>query len=275
MPAKKHFILPETRAEQLILLEILKKVKIICIKHNIKYWLAAGTLLGCVRSKGFIPWDDDLDIAMLREDYDKFCKIAPKELPKDYFFQTKATDKHYPHNFAKIRKNGTLIIEKGEKYPEKYHQGVFIDVFPFDYYPSLKIGDLLAWGQNVRNKRKKYKKHSLKRFLYVIYSHIFLYPKILYTKLVKKQLEKKDVNKLYKNTKIIGSALNTRRIFVCNINDVFPLKTDLSFEGEFFPIPNKYEHYLLKLFGDDYLILPPIHQRKSHAKKIILNKIET
>lgn len=271
---KEYSILPETRAEQLLLLEILKEVKAICIKHNIKYWLIAGTLLGCVRSGGFIPWDDDLDIAMLREDYDKFSKIAPKELPKEYFYQTKKTDKYFPHNFAKIRRNGTLLVETTEKYPEKYHQGIFVDVFPFDYYPSEKTGNLIAWGQNIRNTRKKYKRGSLKRLLCIIYTHIFLYPLIIYTKLVKKNLEKKDVNKLYKNTKIIGPALNTREIVICNLNDIFPLKTNLSFEGEFFPIPNNYKHYLSRIFGDNYLILPPLHQRKSHAKRIVLNAQE-
>lgn len=203
MSKTEHYILKETRPAQLIMLDILKQVRTICEKHNIKYWIDAGTLLGCVREGGFIPWDDDLDIAMLREDYDKFKEIAQKELPEGYFFQTKETDQDYIHNFAKIRKEGTLLIETGEKYPEKYHQGIFIDIFPFDYYPYLKIGNLLAWGQNVRNKRKKYKKHSLKRFLYVIYSHIFLYPKILYTKLVKKQLEKKTLINYIRTPKLL------------------------------------------------------------------------
>lgn len=271
MSKTEHYILKETRPAQLIMLDILKQVRTICEKHNIKYWIDAGTLLGCVREGGFIPWDDDLDIAMLREDYDKFKEIAQKELPEGYFFQTKETDQDYIHNFAKIRKEGTLLIETGEKYPEKYHQGIFIDIFPFDYYPSFEIANLISWGRSVRNRRKRYKRGSLKRLLCIIYTHLFLYPKILYAKSVKKDLEKKDVNTLYKDTKIVGPALNTGGIIASSLNEIFPLKKGLTFEGEVFPIPNDYKTYLAKRCGKSYMSLPPIHQRKVHARKIILN----
>lgn len=108
MSETEQFISSKTRSEQLIILDILKQVKIICDKHNIKYWLAAGTLLDCVRIGGFIPWDNDLDIAMLQKDYNKFRKIAPKE----YFYQTKVTDKYCPNNFAKVRKIEHYLSKK-------------------------------------------------------------------------------------------------------------------------------------------------------------------
>lgn len=89
---------------QKIELEILKKIDEVCKKHNIKYWIDSGTLLGAVRHKGFIPWDDDIDIAMLREDYEKFLKVAQKDFGNEYFLQTKNTDKKYPLFYAKVRK---------------------------------------------------------------------------------------------------------------------------------------------------------------------------
>lgn len=89
---------------QHIELEILKKIDEVCKKHNINYWLDSGTLLGAVRHQGFIPWDDDIDIGMLREDYEKFLKVAQKDLGDDYFLQTRSTDKNYPLVFAKVRK---------------------------------------------------------------------------------------------------------------------------------------------------------------------------
>src|SRR5690554_4763759 len=127
---------------QKIQLGILKEVNDICKKHNILYSLYGGTLLGAVRHSGFIPWDDDIDIAMLRSDYEKFLKVAPNELSKEYFLQTYNTDKKCIFPFAKIRKNGTLFIENGSK-GIKMHQGIFIDIFPLDNVDTKGIKNKL------------------------------------------------------------------------------------------------------------------------------------
>jgi lipopolysaccharide cholinephosphotransferase len=113
-------------------------VKDICERHGIKYFLIAGTLLGAVRHRAFIPWDDDLDIGMLRPDYERFIAVAQAEIGPGHFLQTYHTDPHMPLPYAKIRINNTLVREAGSG-ECKWNSGIFIDVFPFDGVPSSRI----------------------------------------------------------------------------------------------------------------------------------------
>lgn len=126
----------KVREVQIELLDIIDEI---CKKHNIKYQLFAGTLLGAVRHKGFIPWDDDVDICMMREDYIKFLQVAPNEINNClYYIQTPYNDKS-PFAFTKFRKNNTLFVEQRiDNYNS--HQGIFIDIFQFDnvYINSIK-----------------------------------------------------------------------------------------------------------------------------------------
>src|SRR5690606_2891856 len=112
-------------------LEILIEFDRICKKNNIKYQLFAGTLLGAVRHKGFIPWDDDIDVCLLRKDYNKFIQACKTDLDSRSFLQTYVTDKNCIIQFAKLRKNNTLFLESGIS-DCKTHHGIFIDIFPLD-----------------------------------------------------------------------------------------------------------------------------------------------
>jgi lipopolysaccharide cholinephosphotransferase len=118
-----------------LLLMMALEVKRICEKHAIPYYMIGGTLLGAVRHKGFIPWDDDLDLCMMRPDFERFLKIAQSELDPRFFLQSWDTDINHPFLFAKIRLNGTKFIERNAPKVE-IHQGVFIDVFPLDVAPD-------------------------------------------------------------------------------------------------------------------------------------------
>lgn len=122
------------RKVQLIQLELAKEVKRVCEENGIRYFLYRGTFLGAVRHKGFIPWDDDMDIAMLREDYDKFRRIVPEKMDPKYCFQDWHTDPGYALPFGKIRKRGTVYVEAKSAVLEE--NGLYIDIYPLDYAPE-------------------------------------------------------------------------------------------------------------------------------------------
>lgn len=116
------------RQAQLVMLKLLKAFHELCEKHGLRYWLDAGTLLGAVRHGGFIPWDDDVDVVMPRQDYLKFCELAQHELPADMFFQSTDSDPGFVCPWVKIRDRYSHIEESGGPYP--YSQAIFIDIFP-------------------------------------------------------------------------------------------------------------------------------------------------
>ena len=129
----KKYILSPSELKQIQDLEIgaMCELDRICRKYNLKYTLAGGTLLGALRHDGFIPWDDDMDVNMLRSDFLKLREIAPKELRQRYFYQSSQTDPEYLYFFDKIRINDTTFKE-AVLADKKIHHGVYIDIFPVD-----------------------------------------------------------------------------------------------------------------------------------------------
>ena len=119
------------KEHQEVLFELLKEFDRVCQKNNIKYILFAGSALGAVRHHGFIPWDDDLDVALLREDYDRLIHLDASEWNNAYYLQREYSD-HWPMYFSKLRKNNTTCLEKYHPKDSKIHQGIYIDVFPVD-----------------------------------------------------------------------------------------------------------------------------------------------
>ena len=117
---------------KLVMLKLLRVFDDICRKNNLKYWLDGGTLIGAIRHNGFIPWDDDIDVAMLSDDYEKFIEIAQQELPDDVFLQTRKTDKEYPLYITKLRDKYSTYEEQNVA-RLNCHKGIFIDIFPMDY----------------------------------------------------------------------------------------------------------------------------------------------
>ncbi|MBO6264361.1 MAG: LicD family protein, partial [Clostridia bacterium] len=146
------------RKLQLIEVEILEEIDKVCRDEGIDYSLYAGSLLGAVRHKGFIPWDDDLDICMTRSNYNKFIQAWESGEHKGYFLQNKEKETTFTQSFTKIRKDHTAFIQ-GEFECGIYHTGIFVDIFPMDRIP------------NGRLKKISFK---LKCLLYQLYTREFL-----------------------------------------------------------------------------------------------------
>ena len=134
----------DLRRLQLMQLKILKEFVRVCRKHDFRFYIMNGTCLGAIRHKGFIPWDDDIDVGMYAEDYDRFIRCS-EDFGPDFFLQTIDTDPEFKTMIARIRLNGTTIIEK-DYINADIHHGVFIDVYPLFGYPSDKVkAQMRSW----------------------------------------------------------------------------------------------------------------------------------
>lgn len=260
----------QVAAAQKVMLEILCEIHRICIENNIRYWLYAGTLLGSIRHKGFIPWDDDCDIAMMRDDYEKFLRIAQQYLPDDMHLQTRDIEPEYHLPFAKIRKDNTILIETGENGKEKYHHGIFVDIFPCDGYASGLFIDWIRWTYLFRDKKKKYRKGTLKRALVTLYTNVVMgLPVWISVKIRDFLIEHPSLYRKGADAKYVTYAIECFSPFRMKSCDIFPVVLCSNiFEGGDFYLPKNSDALLRAQYGDDYMELPPVKSRKIHARLI-------
>lgn len=261
----------ELRELQLVELEILDEFDRICKENNLTYFLSSGTLLGAVRHKGFIPWDDDIDVCMPIKDYRRLCRIAPAALKKDYFFQNYQTDQCY-WAFAKVRKNNTTCIESGWE-NKKIHQGVWIDVFPLIAVPEneRKVKEIKSVQDKMRKILKmKFdsingKKLGGKRSV-IKYIPISLLRRIVS---VVNLIIYKPHTKSKKCDWIWGEG---------NISPKFPSElfvgcADIEFEKKMYPAQKRWDEYLSLEYGD-YMTPPPPEKRNGGSHTISIVDLE-
>lgn len=254
---------------QKIMLDILLTVHKICTDHHLTYFLIAGTLLGAIRHGGFIPWDDDMDIAMPRKDFNKFLEIAPECLPDAMFLQTAETDPGYSHPIAKIRRTDTYYLEFHEDGTEPYNHGIYIDVFPFDYYEHEWFLRWMRWTVRVRGRRLKYRKGTLKRFLMTIWTHYILFVPIELSSLAREYFRRHKEYFANDRAAFMTNGLDWPNNRLTRTRDILPVKfAEGIFEGHGFYLPADPDAYLRVNFGPDYMQLPPEDKRKTHARLI-------
>lgn len=255
-----------------IQLEILKKVKEICDSNNINFFLGGGTLLGAVRHKGYIPWDDDIDIMMMRTEYERLLEIFDKECNDNrYKLLSYNNDKDYYYPFAKIVDLRTTILE----YPYKKieNMGVYIDIFPIDFLPDddKKINKLYKRYKTGNRIMDAYKVDNIEEFTQNKLKLLLKKPlrwiiqKFKFYKIILKMMD--GLGKKYNNTKKV--ACISGRYFEKEImpSDYISDYVFLEFEGEKFKAPIGYESYLAKHYGD-YMKLPPKEKQMSNHSNV-------
>jgi lipopolysaccharide cholinephosphotransferase len=269
------------RQLQLTELEILKEVVRICETNKIEYFLDSGTALGAVRHGGFIPWDDDIDIGMARPHYEKFLRLAKKQLGEAYFLQTVETDPNAPYYFAKVRKKGTSFMEWNKRNLNMHH-GIYIDIFPYDNLPNKKeerqhfqqkchriysFWSVRTIPDRVAIPQKNYKwliKAIVRRFFHLA---SLIIPRTLIYRHMNQTFQQYN----HKETEYLA-CLAFSDTCTFRRSDLFPLKMG-TFERCNFTLANDVDSYLKELYGD-YMRLPPKEEQVTHLTNIIHFQLE-
>lgn len=272
MGTVKYLTPEEFRRMQLIQIPLIQEVDRVCRKHDIKYTISCGTLLGAVRHKGYIPWDDDADITMLREDFEKFRKVANEMDPEIAFYQDHYNDPDYLWEYPKVRRVGTKFVRVGQEHIN-CQTGVAIDIFPLDDVPKSVIGqifqdmDLCLLRKILYARVGKLNRKGIKKLWYEFLS-------LIPVDYVYKRVEK------YASKSSNSSPNRVRLLLFRSFGKLYtkhPLKERYSMPKEWFLNRAEYEFEGHKFYGiedydaflkymyDDYMTLPPEDKRQPHA----------
>lgn len=269
------------RDGQILMTTILRDIDYICKKNNINYWIESGTLLGAVRHGGFIPWDDDIDIAMPREDYNKFIEIANSELPDDLELKNMKNTESLNYHWSKVIHKYSKFIED-ENFNDS--NGIFVDIFPYDYYSSDNLDSILKYKKNLKF-NCVILNYSNRKFCQPYKENLKKNIKIITSKIIKLFLKCDNYEKLYKKIDYItqeykeedkkekiGYGLEVSYYKTCfDVKDIFPLRR-IVFENITVMSPNNSENCLKTMYGENYMELPKKEERVWHNKGIYIEK---
>lgn len=251
------------------LLYLTDEVDRICRKNDITYSLTGGSMLGAVRHKGFIPWDDDMDIAMLRPEYERFLAVCKSDLRDDFEIQTIETDPEYFYGYGKILLKGTSLVQQGHE-RTKCKKAIFVDIFPLDTVPAnpalrkkqgaknyvlnklleRKAGCSLHQGQSIGKR--------------AAYCALEIVSRMVPFEFMRKRLIEN-----------MTSCKDSDSLYVCNFGGYYGYEKETTlkkyfeqieytaFEDRQYPVSRFYDEYLTSIYGD-YMKLPPVEKRRAH-----------
>ncbi len=253
------------REAQLASLDIFIEFDRVCKDNNLTYWMDFGTLLGAVRHKGFVPWDDDIDVCMPIQDFNRFIKIGQDKLKKGYFVQTDETDPGCDMNkgIFKVRKDGTLFINDYDDFRKNYHKGTSIDVFADVSYPSVSPRLFSFFRKRISKAYGLFQYNPPLNFKNIICYFLFPISYVFFKGLwaLITMFRKKDREFVTFERMSYGyPTLKT---------DMVPV-SQIEFENHMFNAPGNPDARLKNIYGD-YMTIPPVEKQRIHAEFICVD----
>ena len=238
------------------MVELLLAFDAICKRHHIRYWLIGGTLIGAARHQGFIPWDDDMDVQMLREDYLKMIEILPRELDETMALQCRQTDENYFFQYAKLR-DRCSVLDENNGYDRIFKErGIYIDIFPIDKHPKwLQRLSVQTIGHTYKILKRKDLKDEV--IIGKVMRWVHLNERIIYPVM-------RGIARLTGGAYL--DAFGVPFVVERHLEDIFPLTT-LEFEGHQMPVPGNYDKVLTDQYGN-YMQLPDLDKVNLHVGKL-------
>jgi len=275
-----YIITEKTKKIWAVELDLLNELLRVCKKYDIKIFVFAGTLLGAIRHKGFIPWDDDIDVCLVREEYEKLLKVAPSEFSHPYFFQNALTDRRYFIGFSRLRNSLTTGHVVGQD-SNDYNQGIYLDIFVLDGYinDKLKLKRQLFCRTCIYQLISSYhlnigSNNKVKRLIKEIMTFLLKYSLcriIPYEKAVDwYQQNQQRYNKMSSRVALLTHEIAFIRKYWCKKEDLEDV-IEMPFENIKVPVPRNYDVMLKNMYGN-YMEYPPIEKRGLwHQNKIVFD----
>ena len=242
-----------------IQIAILDEIDRFCTAHGITYFLSSGTLIGAVRHKGYIPWDDDIDLYMPRQDYERFLREY-HDCKNVYRIMSPDTDKNYCYTFAKMVNTRTRLVETETK---GYEIGVFVDLFPIDYVTDnmaerRRIFKYKRLLYKIRRCKLSHENYLASRLAYLCYKYLPV-PLSAINSIIRRMTVRREPTQTVCNMSESGPSIKG-----CFAAKDIASSVDILFEGKYYKTMVGYKEYLSHTYGN-YMQLPPVEQRVTHS----------